>query len=79
MVNRINKHVTGELDKLNENDTQAVLSYISQLLSSRRSQSKDNSANDDLIGSLSDAYETRRARQAVEWERLGRQNIQRAV
>ena len=41
MVNRMNRNVAGELDKLNENDTQAVLSYISRLLSSRRSQSKE--------------------------------------
>ena len=79
MVNRKTTNVAGEIDKLNENDTQAVLSYISQLLSSRKSQSKDHALNDELIVSLSDAYETQRTRQVVEWERLGRQNIQRAA
>ena len=77
MVNRIKPNVAGEIDKLNENDSQAVLSYISKLLSSRRSQA--NPINDDLILSLSDAYETRRACQVTEWERLGRQKIQRSA
>ena len=79
MANRIYHNVTGEIDKLNENDTQAVLSYISRLLSSRKSQSRENPINDDLILSLSDAYENKRARQVVEWERLGRQSFQRAA
>ena len=34
--------------------------------------------NDDLILSLSDAYENRRARQVGEWERLYGQNVYRA-
>lgn len=79
MVNRIDTRVAGEIDKLNENDSVAVLSYISELLSSRKSQSKDTLINDDLIMSLSDAYENKRARQVVEWERLGRQNVSPSV
>ncbi|HUR99549.1 MAG TPA: hypothetical protein VMZ26_15900 [Pyrinomonadaceae bacterium] len=34
--------------------------------------------NDELIVSLSDAYENRRARQVGEWERLYGQNVYRA-
>lgn len=79
MVNRIDRRVAGEIDKLNENDSLAVLSYISELLSSRKSQPKDTLINDDLIMSLSDAYENKRARQVVEWERLGRQNVRQSV
>jgi len=73
MVNRNNPNVAREIDKLNENDS----SYISELLSSRKLQSKENPLNDELIGSLSDAYENKRARQVTEWER--RQRVQRAV
>lgn len=79
MVNPIERNVTGEIDKLNENDTLAVLSYISELLSSRRTQSKYSTQNDDLIVSLSDAYENKRARQVNEWERLRRQNVHRSA
>ena len=79
MVNRINTNVIPEIDKLNDNDPQAVLSYISELLSSRNSQFKDNPINDDLILTLSDAYENQRARQVTEWEKLRRQNVRRTV
>jgi len=79
MVKRNNASVAGEIDKLNENDNLAVLSYISELLSASKSQTKDNSINDELIVSLSDAYENKRDRQVVEWERLGRQKIRQSV
>ena len=77
MVKRIQTNVAGEFDKLNEHEALAVANYISQLLSSRINKSKDNlTMNDDLIVSLADAYENKRARQVVEWERLGRQTLQ---
>lgn len=79
MVNRKNRNVASELDKLNENETLEVLDYISELLSTRRPKSKDIQPNDDLIVSLSDAYENKRARQVFEWERVRRQNVQRAA
>ena len=44
--------------------------------SSGRSQSKEK--NDDIIVTLSDAYENRRARQVGEWENLYGQNVYRA-
>ena len=47
------------------------------LFSSSRSRSIEK--NDDLIVSLSDAYENRRARQVVEWERLYTHNVYRGV
>ena len=43
------------------------------------SNPKINEKNDDLIVSLSDAYENRRARQVGEWERLYSNNVYRAV
>ncbi len=77
MVKQTSQTIASQIDKLNENETLAVVGYISQLLSTRISKSKENlPANDDLLVSLSDAYENKRARQVVEWERLGRQNIQ---
>lgn len=79
MVKRKNKNVASELDKLNENETLEVLDHISELLSARNPKSKDIQPNDDLIVSLSDAYENKRARQVFEWERVRRQNVQRAA
>jgi|GraSoiStandDraft_53_1057289.scaffolds.fasta_scaffold1966258_1 hypothetical protein len=79
MANRNSTNVAVELDKLNEADAASVLSFISQLRSSNKLQSKDKSINDPLIGSLSDAYENQRARQVTEWEKLHRQHIHRAA
>jgi hypothetical protein len=80
MVKRKNNRINNEIDKLNENETTEVLDYISDIPSSRQQKSKDNSSPDDLIVSLSDAYENKRARQVFEWERVRRQNsIQRAA
>jgi hypothetical protein len=47
------------------------------LPSSRKSELKEKT--DDVIVSLSDAYENRRARQVGEWERLYSDNVYRAV
>lgn len=80
MVKQTNQNVAGEIDKLNENETSAVLQYISKLLSARIAQQKNNSfQSDDLIVSLADAIENKRARQVFEWERVRRQNAQRAA
>ena len=77
MVRQNNQNIAGEINKLNENETLAVANYISQILSTRISKSKENQTNDDIIASLSDAYENKRARQVFEWERTRRQNAQR--
>jgi UDP-N-acetylglucosamine pyrophosphorylase len=80
MVNQTNTNVASEINKLNEKETSAVLDYISALLTKRISKSKENNAsNDDLIVSLSDAYENKRARQVIEWESVRRQNYHRAA
>lgn len=80
MVKNKDKNVANEIKKLNENETLAVLDYISEILTTRTAtpKSKENS-NDDLIVSLSDAYENKRARQVFEWEKTRRQNVQRAA
>ncbi len=79
MVKQKKQNIAGEIDKLNETETLAVVNYISQLLSKRISKNAENSMNDDVIVSLSDAYENKRARQVFEWEKVRRQNVQRAA
>ena len=79
MTNQSTKNIASELNKLEPHETQAVVNYISQLLSKRISKQIDNSINDDLLLSLSDAYENKRARQVVEWEKARRQYVQRAA
>lgn len=79
MVSQTNQIIVSEINKLNENESLAVAAYISQLLSKRISKQKDNFSNDDLIVSLSDAYENKRARQVLEWEKVRRQNALRAA
>lgn len=75
MVNssNTNHNLAREIDKLNETETLAVVNYISQILSKRISK-QTNLINDDLIVSLAERRENRRARQVVEWEKLRRQN-----
>ena len=72
MVNRTNQINALDIDRLNDKDA-AILNY--QPLPSPKIQVKDNLFNDDLIASLSDEYENRRAQQVVEWERLYWQNV----
>ncbi len=79
MVKQTNQTIVSQIDKLNEKETLAVAGYISQLLSGRISKTKENYSNDDLIMSLSNAYENKRARQVFEWEKIRRQNAQRAA
>lgn len=79
MVNQTNNKIVREIDKLNEHESLAVVNYISQLLSNRISKQRENLSNDALIISLANAYENKRARQVVEWEKVRRQNTQRAA
>ena len=79
MVNHSNQNIAAEIGKLNEKETLAVANYVSQILFSRSTKSKENLSNDDLIAALSDAYENKRARQVFEWERARRQNAQRSA
>lgn len=80
MVKRTNPIIKSEIEKLNENETLAVVNYISQLLLSRPSKHSDaQQSSDDLIVSLSERRENRRARQVFEWEKIRRQNAQRTA
>jgi hypothetical protein len=75
MVNRNNKHAGHETDKLNESDRAAVYSYISELLPLNKKHSQENPINDELIVSLADAHENRRAQQVTEWEQMRRRSM----
>lgn len=71
MVNRKNTNVARDARRVNENETST------QLLSTRQPSQRERSNSEDLIGSLANAYENKRARQVSEWERVGFQNIYR--
>ena len=81
MVNQTaNNKIVSEISKLDEHESLAVAGYISQLLSARISKkTRETKSNDELIVSLADAYENRRARQVVEWEKTRRQIVQRTA
>ena len=76
MANRITTKTDPELDRLTRQDAADAISYISEALFSNRSQNKDIPRFDDLIVSLSNAHENRRARQVTEWESMPLQNAQ---
>ena len=71
MVNRNAAQTARNTDNLNDNISQNASDLSSSLPS--RKFSIENPVNDDLIRSLSDAYENQRARQVFEWERTRRQ------
>ena len=82
MVKQTNSKIVREIDKLNENETLAVLDYISELLSNRQLPipASETQFSDDLIATLSENRENRCARQVVEWEKVRRRNnYQRAA
>lgn len=69
MVSRIRTNAPGNATQKQDKRS------TSKLLSSNRSQTTDK---DDLIVSLAERYENRRAQQVGEWERLYGQNVYRA-
>jgi hypothetical protein len=84
MVKQTASKIVREIENLNENESIAVLNYISELLSNRRfpisASAGENQLSDDLISSLSERPENRRARQVIEWEKVRRRNsYQRAA
>ena len=69
MANRMN--TTTDHTKLNRQN--AAINFSSKNLSSAKP--KENPRFDDLIVSLTNAHENRRARQVTEWERMSRYNV----
>ena len=63
MVNRTKQENAPDLNRRNASPTVSHFSLPSKI------QARENILNDDLIVSLADAYENKRARQVNEWER----------
>ena len=57
-----------QLDHLSESELEEIVEYVSIMETMRRDHRQPDTADDDLMESLSSAYENRRARQAYEWE-----------
>ena len=72
MVKQNKQKIAAEKNNLNENESSNLLNYIPKPFTKKKP--KQNALNDDLIVSLSDAYENKRARQVFEWETIRRQN-----
>ena len=70
MVNLLNKNTVGEIDKLNENETLAVLNYISELLSARLPNPKTIPKMTIIVFA---GYYENKAPVSIEWERVRRQ------
>ncbi len=76
MVNRMNRNVAREVDKLTSSDAAAARSYIAKTLSYRNTNSIESPVVDEVIAQLANAHENRRARQVMEWERMRGQSVQ---
>lgn len=57
-----------KLDHLSDSEIEEVVEYVSIMETMRREQRHLNAFDDELIASLSAAYENRRARQVFEWD-----------
>lgn len=68
-----------KLDALSESEVGEVLDYISTMESKRRSRTASPVGEDELLTTLVDARENRRARQAFEWEAVRRKAEKRAA
>lgn len=73
MVKRTNKNIADDKIKSNKNRISTVLDYASQ------TPCNLNTFNDDLIVSLAEAYENKRARQVFKWESIRRKNFQQTI
>jgi len=79
MVNQKNTNLVTELTSLHDKEAPTTKAFRPEKRRTRKSRSKNIPINDELIVSLSDAYENKRARQVTEWERMRRQNVQPAL
>jgi hypothetical protein len=70
--------LASKLEALTEFEVSEVLDYISVMESKRRSTTA-SVLEDELLTSLADAQENRRARQAFEWEAVRRKAEKRAA
>jgi hypothetical protein len=68
-----------KLEALSESEVGEVLDYISVLESTQRAKTTPTVVDDELLSTLADARENRRARQAFEWEAVRRKAERRAA
>ena len=81
MANNVNprQYLALKLEALSESEVGEVLDYISTMESKKRARTAPSVSEDELLASLADAQENRRARQAYEWEAVRRKAEKRAA
>ena len=81
MANHLNQRqfLALKLEAMSEAEVVEVLDYISTMESKRRSKTAASVGDDELMATLVDAQENRRARQAYEWEVVRRKAERRAA
>jgi hypothetical protein len=68
-----------KLEAMSEAEVGEVLDYISTMESKQRSRTTPSVGEDELVATLVEARENRRARQAYEWEVVRRKAERRAA
>jgi hypothetical protein len=81
MADNVNQRqfLASKLEALSESEVVEVLDYISTMESKRRARAAPSVFDDEVLSSLADAQENRRARQAFEWEAVRRKAERRAA
>jgi hypothetical protein len=81
MANNVNQRqfLALKLEAMSEAEVGEVLDYVSTLESKRRPRTAAPVGEDELLTTLVDARENRRARQAYEWETVRRKAERRAL
>ena len=81
MANNVNprQFLASKLEALSESEVGEVLDYISSMESTKRARTAPLVLDDELLTTLADAQENRRARQAFEWEAVRRKAEKRAA
>lgn len=81
MANTTNQRqfLASKLEALSDTEVGEVLDYISTMESTRRTRSPSAPLDDEVVMTLADAQENRRARQAFEWEAVRRKAEKRAA
>jgi hypothetical protein len=81
MANTVNQRqfLALKLEALSESEVGEVLDYISTIESTRRPRTASLAGEDELLTTLAEARENRRARQAFEWEAVRRKAEKRAA
>ena len=68
-----------KLEALSESEVGEVLDYVTTMETKKRARIAPSVGEDELLATLADARENRRARQAFEWEAVRRKAEKRAA